>query len=269
MGERTATLAAGIRRSVIEQSKRAGVGHIGSSLSIADLMAALFGQVLRIDDAEDPDRDRFILSKGHAALALYAALHRTGRISEQELNSYCTDGTMLAAHPEPALAGVDFATGSLGQGLSIGVGAALAARMQGSNRRAFVLISDAECNEGSVWEAAMFAAHHRLSNLVAILDLNAQQALGYTEDVLRLDDMPSRWRAFGWDVHEVPGHDPDAIAAAIEGLEGDRPHLLIADTTFGKGVSYMESRIEWHYWPMSDEQYEQALSELEAAEAKA
>jgi transketolase len=261
----TGQLADCIRRIVIEQSKRANVGHIGSSLSIADIVAALYGEALRIPATDDPDRDRFVLSKGHAALAVYAALAASGRISEQELETYCTDGTMLAAHPEPSLQGIDFATGSLGHGLSLGAGAALAARMQGSERRAFVLISDAECNEGSLWEAVMFAAHHRLGNLVAILDLNGQQALGYTDQVMDLHDMPGRWRAFGWDVHEVDGHDPEAIAAEIAGLDDDRPHLLIADTTFGKGVSYMESKIEWHYLPMSDEQYEQALSELDAA----
>ena len=258
-------LADRIRRIVIEQSKRADVGHIGSSLSIADIVAALFGQVLRIPGPQEPDRDRFVLSKGHAALAVYAALRATGRISDEVLFSYCTDGTMLAAHPEPSLTGIDFATGSLGHGLSLGAGAAIGARMQGSQRRAFVLISDAECNEGSLWEAVMFAAHHRLGNLIAILDLNGQQALGYTEEVLNLDDMAGRWRAFGWDVHEVDGHDTEAIVATVAGLDDERPHLLIADTTFGKGVSYMEGRIEWHYLPMSDEQYEQAIDELESA----
>ncbi len=260
----TGQLADSIRRIVIEQSKRANVGHIGSSLSIADIVAALYGEALRIPAHDDPDRDRFVLSKGHAALALYAALAASGLISQQELETYCSDGTRLAAHPEPPLQGIDFATGSLGHGLSLGAGAALAARMQGSGRRAFVLISDAECNEGSLWEAVMFSAHHRLGNLVAILDLNGQQALGYTDQVMHLHDMPGRWRAFGWDVHEVDGHDPEAIAATIAGLDDESPHLLIADTIFGKGVSYMEGKIEWHYLPMTDEQYAQALSELES-----
>jgi transketolase len=261
----TEKLADEIRRTVIEQSKRANVGHIGSSLSIADIVAALFGSAMRIPSADDPERDRFVLSKGHAALAVYAALYATGRISADVIGTYCSDGTMLAAHPEPSLDGIDFATGSLGHGLSMGAGAALGARWRGSRHRVFVLISDAECNEGSLWEAVMFSAHHRLSNLIAILDLNGQQALGYTADVLELDDMAGRWRAFGWDVHEVDGHDPGAIAATISRLDGDRPHVLIADTTFGKGVSYMESQIKWHYWPMSDDEYEQALSDLAAA----
>ena len=150
-------------------------------------------------------------------------------------------------------------------GLSVGVGAALAARMQRSVRRVFVLISDAECNEGSTWEAIMFAAHHRLANLVAIVDLNGQQALGYTDMVLSLAPMAERWRAFNWDVHEIDGHDVEAISqtvASLDNIEG-RPHVLIARTTFGKGVSYMENQIKWHYLPMTDAEYQQALKEIE------
>jgi transketolase len=261
------SLATQIRRSVIEQSMRAHVGHIGSALSIADLMAALYGEVLDVAAADDPDRDRFILSKGHAALALYAALHATGRLSDAELDSYCADGSLLGGHPELALSYVDFATGSLGHGLPVAAGAALGARLAGSSRRVFVLMSDAECNEGSVWEAVMFAAHHRLANLVAIVDVNGQQALGYTHDVINLDPLAVRWSAFGWDVHEVDGHDPGGVAERIAGFSTARgaPHVLLARTTFGKGVSYMESRIAWHYWPMDEDQYAEALRELERA----
>ena len=160
-----------IRRIVLEQSKRAHVGHIGSALSIADLVAALYANVLRIRDPHDSDRDRFVLCKGHAALAVYAALFLKGWIDKAEMNTYCGDGSMLGVHPEHTLPGVDFCTGSLGQGLSMGVGSALASRMQRSGRRVFALVSDAECNEGALWEAAMFAAHHELTNLVAIVDL--------------------------------------------------------------------------------------------------
>jgi transketolase len=253
-----------IRRIILEQSKRAHVGHIGSALSIADLIAALYGSSLHIPDPDDADRDRFILSKGHAALALYAALFVQGRLTEQEINSYCADASLLGVHPEHALVGVDFSTGSLGQGLSMGVGAALAARLQKSTRRVFVLISDAECNEGSLWEAVMFAAHHKLSNLTVLVDLNGQQAFGHTQDVLSLTPLAERWRAFGWDVHEVDGHNPEIISATIANLpinEG-APHVLIAHTIFGKGVSYMERQLKWHYLPMSDEQYTQALNEI-------
>jgi transketolase len=256
-----------VRRIILEQSKRANVGHIGSALSIADIIAALYDDVLRIESADDASRDRFILSKGHAALALYAALHLKGLIGAAALETYCTDGTLLGVHPERALSGVDFSTGSLGHGLAMGAGAALAARLQGSARRVFVLVSDAECNEGALWESVMFAAHHLLSNLVTIIDLNGQQALGYTDEVLSLSPMTERWRAFGWDVHEVDGHDRAGLAETIEGLdfESGPPHVLVARTVFGKGVSYMERQIKWHYWPMSDAEYEQAMLEIGAA----
>jgi transketolase len=253
-----------IQQIILEQSKRAHVGHIGSALSIADLIAALYTDVLQIAAPDDLERDRFILSKGHAVLAVYAALFLKGWITEAQLNTYCADSSLLGVHPEHLLTGIDFSTGSLGQGLSFGAGAALAARLQQSKRRAFVLLSDAECNEGSVWEAIMFAAHHQLANLVAIVDLNGQQATGYTHEVLNLSPMAERWRAFGWDTHEVDGHDVDAITQTIAKLNFDSgaPHVLIAHTVFGKGVSYMEGQIKWHYFPMSDQEYQQALDEI-------
>lgn len=256
--------AQAIRRIVLDQSKRAGVGHIGSALSIADIVAALFGGGLRVVEPHDPNRDRFILSKGHASLALYAALYLRGWITEKDLDGYCADESLLGVHPERALRGVDFSTGSLGHGLSIGAGAALAARLQGSTRRVFVLVSDAECNEGSLWEAVMFATHHGLANLIAILDLNGQQALGYTSEVLDLTPLADRWRAFGWRVQEVDGHDVQLLADTISGLQttSGSPHVLIARTVFGKGVSYMESQIKWHYSPMSEAEYLQAVSEI-------
>ena len=202
------------------------------------------------------------MSKGHAALALYAALHLAGHLTRDALLTYDADGTLLGVHPHHDLSGVDFSTGSLGQGLPMAAGAALAARLQGSPRRVYALLSDAECNEGSVWEAAMFAAHHRLNNLVAIVDLNGQQALGYTKDVISLEPLEERWRAFGWDVRSVDGNSQEAVTAAIAALDAEKPHVLIAHTTFGKGVSFMESQIRWHYLPMNDEQYAAALSEV-------
>jgi transketolase len=254
----------GIRRIILEQSKRAQVGHIGSALSVVEIVVALYRDVLRVSDTRDPSRDRFILSKGHAALALYAALYARGWITEEDLNSYCTDGTLLGVHPEHALNGVDFSVGSLGQGLSFGAGSALAARLQDSSRRVFVLVSDAECNEGALWEAVMFAAHHKLSNLTAIVDLNGQQAFGYTEEVLSLSPMADRWRAFGWDVREVDGHDVESLTQAMSEPHEDegKPRVIIARTTFGKGVSYMEGQVKWHYYPMSDEEYTTALEEI-------
>jgi transketolase len=254
-----------VRRIVLEQAKRANVGHIGSALSIADVLVALYGGVLQIPSPRHPDRERFVLSKGHAVLALYAALHLRGWLAAEALDTYCGDDSLLGVHPEHRLPGVDFCTGSLGQGLSMGCGAALAARMQGSARRTFVLVSDAECNEGALWEAVMFAAHHRLGNLTAIVDLNGQQALGYTDDVLCLSPMAERWRAFGWDVHEVDGHDVAGMQDTIARCDTRRgaPHVLVARTVFGKGVSYMERQIKWHYWPMSDDEYRQALADVD------
>jgi transketolase len=263
------SLAESIRRTVIEQSKRANIGHIGCSLSIVDIVAVLFAGPLAERDAKDPDRDRFVLSKGHAALALYGALHAVGRISRETLDTYCTDGSELAGHPEHIFPEVDFSTGSLGHGLSLATGAALAARLQGSPRRAFALLSDAECNEGSVWEAAMFAAHHRLSNLVVIIDVNGQQALGHTRDVLDLEPLADRWRSFGWDVQEVDGHDCGGLARALDRATADdsRPHMVLARTVFGKGVSFMERRIEWHYLTMSEEEYALAAEQLTGSPA--
>jgi transketolase len=253
-----------IRKIILEQSFRAQVGHIGSSLSIADIIAVLYNDILKISRPDDKNRDRFILSKGHAALALYAALHLKGWISKKQLNSFCGDASKLGVHPEVGIPGVDFSTGSLGHGLAMGAGAALAARSQKSKRRIFVLISDAECNEGSTWETVMFAAHHRLSNLVAIVDLNGQQAFGYTKDVLHLPKFAQRWRVFGWDTHVVDGHDLVQLKQTFKELDTGAgiPHVVVAKTIFGKGVSFMHNQIKWHYWPLSPEEYKQALQEI-------
>ncbi len=242
----------------------AGVGHIGSSLCVVEILSALYGGVMNLPAPKHPDRDRFVLSKGHAALALYAALHLKGWMTKDQLSSFCSDGTHIGVHPEPCVPGIDFGTGSLGQGLTFGTGAALAARRQNAPRRAFVLMSDAELNEGSVWEAMMFAAHHKLSNLVAIVDLNKQQAFGYTKDVINLAPVAQRWSSFGWDVKEVDGHDVSAIAQMINAFDfaGDKPHVVIAHTTFGKGVSFMEGLIKWHYSPLSADEFQRAMAEV-------
>ncbi len=257
----TQDFASRMRHIILERSYRAHVGHIGSALSVADIIATLYNRVLQIKAPDDPDRDRFILSKGHAALALYAALFLREWITDEELLSFLADGTKLGVHPEHAVNGVDFCTGSLGQGISYGVGAALAARIQNSTRRTFVLVSDAECNEGSLWEAVMFAAHHQLSNLVAIVDLNGQQALNYTEHVINMIPMSAHWEAFGWDVQEIDGHDSGQIETTINLLNthSGPPHVILAHTVLGKGVPFMEKQIKWHYLPLSDEEYDIAL----------
>ena len=254
-----------LRRIILEQSKRANVGHIGSALCVADILAVLYSEILNINTPSDPERDRFVLAKGHAALALYAALHLRGWMTLEQLKTFCGNGSLLGVHPEHGLEGVDFSTGSLGQGLSYAAGSALAARLQNSTRRAFVLVSDAECNEGSLWEAIMFAAHHRLSNLVVLIDKNGQQALGYTNDVLSLEPMPSRWHAFGWRTYEVDGHNPLQLRKTLENLDTREgpPHVVVCKTIFGKGVSFMENQIKWHYWPMNEQEYSRAISEVD------
>ena len=266
-----------LRRIIIQQAKRARVGHIGSAMCIADILAVLYGDLLRIDAPGAPDRDRFVLSKGHAALALYAALALRGTFDKTELDTYCGEDTRLGVHPEMTLPGVDFCTGSLGQGLSMACGAALAARMQGSDRRVFCLVSDAECNEGALWEAAMFGAHHKLTNLTVIVDENGQQAFGLTKDVINQANLAERWAAFGWTAVPVDGHDVRALDAALRPRGAVGPRAVIARTVIGKGVSFMEQGrsvtqthipqhlINWHYLPMSDAEYAQALAELDEA----
>jgi len=265
-----------MRRIILAQSKRANVGHIGSCLCVVEILAAIYGGVLKASSPDDPDRDRFILSKGHAALALYAALALKGWISQAELDGFCGDGSRIAVHPEHTVPGVDFSTGSLGQGICLATGAALGARLQGAARRVYCLISDAECNEGSTWEAVMFAAQHRLGNLQVVLDWNRQQALGLTRDIIDVPNLKERWSAFGWDVTEVDGHSVPQLVEALSNRPDDAaPQLILARTIFGRGVSYMEQGtpltqvhlpvqpINWHYLPMSDHEFEIAMRELE------
>jgi transketolase len=255
------------RRWIIEQSLESGVGHIASALSIADIMAVLWGEVMRDPGTEGADRDRFILAKGHAALALYCALRWKGILDDKTFHTYCADGSRLGQHPEHVLPGVDLSTGSLGQGLSVGCGLAYGLKAKKSPARVFVLLSDAECNEGQVWEAAQFAAHHGLANLTAVIDLNGLQALGQTKDVLDLGPMADKWRAFGWDAVEVDGHDHPALGRALaKALAGDasrtKPRMVVARTVQGKGVSFMEDKLEWHYRNLTPKQAAKALKEI-------
>ena len=253
---------------IVEASYRARVGHIGSALSVAEIICALYSEVIRGEiggsGARDPERDRFVLSKGHASLALYAALHLRGVLSEEQFSSFCMGMTELGVHPEQELCGIDFSTGSLGQGIGYGVGAALAAKLDRSPRRTFVLVSDAECNSGALWESVAFARHHRLSGLTVIVDANGQQAFGYTKDVLDLSPLEGIWRSFGWRTEMVNGHDLPALEKALSLVPAPdgAPTVIVAATTFGKGVSFMENCIEWHYLPLSGPEYSQAMSEV-------
>jgi transketolase len=258
------TIARMMRRWVLEQSLKAGVGHIGSSLSVVEILAVLWNRVMRLPATDDPDRDLFVLCKGHAALGLYAAMRAVGAIDAEAFQSFCKDGSPFGVHPEFGVPGVEVTTGSLGQGLSVACGLALALRMRGSPGRVFALLSDAECNEGQVWEAAQFAAHQRLDNLVAVIDCNGMQALGPTADVLDLRPMSRRWDAFGWRVDDVDGHDVDALTDAFEAVPANsgRPTMIVAHTRLGKGVSFMEDRLEWHYRNLTPALAATALSEL-------
>jgi len=263
------SLAIEIRKHSLRMVHRAKASHIGSCLSAADILAVLYGRVLRVDpDRPDwPDRDRFILSKGHAAAALYAALSARGFFPQEWLETYCQDGSVLTGHATTTIPGVEVSTGSLGHGLPIGCGMALGAKRQGLPYRVFCLLSDGECDEGSVWEAALFAPQHRLDNLVAMIDYNKFQALGRTCDVLDLEPMADKWRAFRWSVREVDGHDLGALDEALAEVpfEPGRPSLVLAHTVKGKGIDYMENQLVWHYRSPNDSQLQQALVQLSMA----
>ena len=267
MPQATEPLARRIRGQALRMVTRAKASHIGSALSIADIMAVLYGRALRVSPAapEHSERDRFILSKGHACVAVYAALAETGFFDQALLETYGTDGSMLMAHISHKVPGAEFSTGALGHGLPFGTGKALAAKRRGQAWRTVVLTSDGEWGEGSNWEAALFAAHHGLDNLICILDYNKLQSLKTVDETLRLEPLHSKFEAFGWAVREVDGHDHDALIDALEGApwEAGKPMMLIAHTTKGKGVSFMENKVEWHYRNPTPELLEQALAEIE------
>jgi transketolase len=264
--ERTTALARDVRSDALRMVHRASASHIGSSLSMCDLLAVLYGGALRVDPARPdwPERDRFILSKGHGAAAAYAVLAEAGFFPRDWLDTYCQDGSKLAGHLTRGVPGVEFSTGSLGHGLPVGCGLALAAKRDGAPYRVFVMLSDGELDEGSNWEAILFAPHHRLDNLVAIVDFNKIQSFGSVDEVLRLDPLAEKWRAFGWATLEIDGHDHAQIAEVLSAVprELGKPTAIIAHTIKGKGVSFMEDKLAWHYKSPNDEQLAQALAEL-------
>lgn len=256
-----------IRKDIIRMLEQAGSGHPGGSLSAADIVAALYFKVLRIDpqDPRKPDRDRFILSKGHAAPVLYAALAQRGFFPREELPTLRKLGSRLQGHPDmKKLPGVEMSTGSLGQGLSAANGMALAGRLDKLDYRVYVLLGDGEIQEGQVWEAAMAAAHYKLDNLTAFLDHNRMQIDGPIEEVMSPEPVADKWRAFGWDVQVIDGHDTGQILKAVEkalAVKG-RPSMIIAETVKGKGVSFMENQAGWHGVAPKPEESERALAEL-------
>jgi len=253
-----------IRRNIIEMCSSTRSGHIGSSLSVVDILVVLYENIVK-GSPPDPERDRVILSKGHACAALYAILGYKGWITAERLKSFATNGCLLGHHPhwEPDI-GLEANTGSLGHGLSIGCGLAFAAKKMRSSSRTFIILSDGEANEGSVWEAAAFAAHQKLNNLCMILDANSYQAMGHTKDILDPINHVEKWKAFGWHTIEIDGHNVMALNNTFMkfGLT-QKPFAIIANTIKGKGISFMENNILWHYRSPQGKEYELAMKELQ------
>ena len=264
-------LAWKIRRHGVEMTHLSGGSHIGAILSVADIVAFLYTDVLKYD-SQNPkwdDRDRFILSKGHAGASIYAALAENGFFSVEELKTHYANGSRLSGHVSHHVPGVDFSTGSLGHGLSAGVGMAYTAKKDGKSWKTYVVLGDGECDEGSVWEAALFANHFRLNNLVAIVDHNHMQSLDFNENTLEIEDFATKWKAFGWNVIEIDGNNHSELKKAFEEVERLRNHephkpvVIIANTIKGYGVPFMENDILWHYrFPHGGWEYDCAVNEL-------
>ena len=261
-----------IRRHGIEMTHLSGGSHIGAVMSVADVVAVLYADVMkyRPEEPKWKDRDRFILSKGHAGASIYAALAEEGFFPVEELKTHYQNGSRLSGHVSHHLPGVDFSTGSLGHGLSAAVGMAYAAKKdRDDNHKVYVVLGDGECNEGSVWEAALFANHFRLNNLVAIVDHNHMQSLDFNENTLEIEDFGAKWRAFGWNVIEINGNNHSEIKAAFRFADENskisthKPTVIIANTIKGFGVSYMQNDILWHYrFPHDGWEYDTAVDEL-------
>jgi len=253
-----------IRQEVLKISHKGDIGHIGSALSIVDILTVLYFSIAKVypQTPDHPDRDRIILSKGHGCAALYSILYRQGFFSKKFLYTYHKNNTQLAAHPEIHVPGIDASTGSLGHGLSLAAGMALAGKINKKNYRVFAVLSDGECDEGSTWEAALVTAHQKLNNLTAIIDYNKIQAFGRTNQVINLEPFKQKWQSFGWQTIEIDGHNHKQLQTVLSKKSTNKPTMIIAHTILGKGISFMEDDLEWHYWNLSDKQLKQALAEL-------
>ena len=257
-----------VRLETLRLTRIAGAGHYSGTFSAAELLATLYYHELRLDPANPkwPDRDRFILSKGHAAIGLYPILAELGYFDASELETYTRLGSAFGDHPDMRkVRGIDFSSGSLGHGLSIGVGMALGGRVQSKDFRVFVMVGDAELNEGQIWEAAMSAGHFKLESLICIVDRNQLGIDGRTEDVMSVEPIEARFASFGWDVQRINGHDVDEIASAFDNTKNSsrhQPHVIIADTVKGKGVQRMELDLNWHVGNLNPEDYEEVYAEL-------
>ncbi len=263
-------MARRVRIHALRMTSAGGSSHIGAVFSMADVMATLYGGVLRLDPSnpKHADRDRFILSKGHAGAGVYATLSERGFFPAEWLSAHYQDGSSLSGHvSHKGIPGVELSTGSLGHGLSVAAGMALGAKLDGQNHRTYCLMSDGECDEGSVWEAVLFAGHHQLDRLVAVIDYNKIQSLAPVAETLALEPFADKWRAFGWGVAEVGGHDHAALRDLLDSVPvaAGRPTCVIAHTVKGKGVSFMENTVLWHYRTARHEEFDAALRELEAS----
>ena len=263
-----------IRRHAVEMTHISHGSHIGSVMSAADIVAVLYTDILHVDPEQPlmPDRDRFLLGKGHASAAVYAALAEKGFIPVEELKTFYQNGSRLIGHVSHKVPGIEFSTGSLGHALSAAAGMAYVGKKDGRPYRVFTVLGDGECNEGSVWEAAEFAGHYRLNNLVAVVDCNHMQSLDFSENTLEVEDMGARWRSFGWNAIEINGNDHSELKRAfaevssLSGKEPHRPAVIIANTIKGYGVSFMQNDILWHYrFPHDGWEYDQAVMELHRA----
>jgi transketolase len=263
-------LAWKIRRHGIEMTHLSHGSHIGAILSVADIVAVLYNDIANLNptDPSMANRDRIILSKGHAGAAIYAALAEKGFFSVEELKTHYANGSRLSGHvSHKGIPGVEFSTGSLGHGLSVAAGMAYAAKKNHQNHSVFVILGDGECDEGSVWEAAMVANHYKLNKLIAIIDHNKMQSLDFCENTISLSPFADKWKAFGWNVLDIDGHNHEALRKAFDEaqLSSEKPTVIIANTIKGKGISFMENDILWHYrFPHEGEEYDMAIEELNA-----
>ncbi len=260
------SLALAARRTAVAACSRSGASHIGAALSVIDVLAVLYGGVADVapDRVDDPARDIVLVSKGHSASGVYSVMAHAGYFPVEWLDAYCADGSHLGGHVTAHdVPGVELSTGALGHALPFAVGRAIADAIDGTDRQVFVILSDGECAEGSNWEAALMAAHRGLEALTVIVDRNRLQILGRTEDVLALEPFADKWAAFGWDVVEVDGHDHDALRDALTGAHPGRPRAVIAHTTKGKGVDFMEDKVEWHTLSPNAEHLASALAQLQ------
>ncbi|WP_404335678.1 transketolase [Sphingomonas sp. MMS12-HWE2-04] len=259
-----------LRRTVLDMAYAGRTVHIGCAFSIIDIMAVLYRSHLRVtvDDPRAADRDYLVLSKGHGVMAQYACMRELGWITDDQISGYCSDGSQLKGLSDSRIPGLEVTSGSLGHGLSVGVGIALGARRRGTDQRVFAIVGDGEMNEGPIWEAMLFAGHNALGNLTVVVDENGWQAMGRTQAVLQLGSLEQKFESFGFDAVTVDGHDEQALDVAFEALRTNgtgRPKAIVARTIKGKGVSFMEDDNIWHYTRLDDVRYQQAIAELEAA----